>query len=133
MNIRLKIAREHRKLSQSKVADMIGISSSAYSKLEKGVNNPADRTVTLFCQKLSISENWLRTGEGNIELPSPQSVVDQMAQDHDLSPGKVMLLRAVARAFDELDEDAFNRVMDELLSEVATRIAARNSSNSGDT
>jgi transcriptional regulator with XRE-family HTH domain len=133
MNTRLKIAREHRKLSQLKVAELIGISSSAYSKLEKGVNNPADRTVTLFCQQLSISETWLRTGEGSMELPAPQSVVDQMARDYDLSPGKVMLLRSVARAFNELDEFTFNRIMDDLFAEMAARIAARNSSNSGDT
>lgn len=125
MNNRMKMARDKRGYSMTKVAEMIGISDSAYSRLEKGVNNPSKRTVELFCQKLNISESWLRTGEGEMEIPAPSDLVEQLARENNLSPAHVALLRAVSRAFAELDEEAFNRIMDELLADLQAAAAAR--------
>ena len=128
MNKRMKEAREARKLSQLKTAELIGITSSGYSKLEKGTNNPSDRTIALFCQQLSISESWLRTGEGEMEEAEPLSVAEQLAREHDLSPAKVVLLRAIERAFRELPEDEFQRIMDRMIDEMHA-LAARRASD----
>ena len=66
MEQRMREIRNKRGYSMIKVAELIGISDSAYSKIERGINNPAPRTVELFCQKLGVSVHWLRTGEGEM-------------------------------------------------------------------
>ena len=122
MEIRMKEARTKRGYSMIKVAELIGISDSAYSKLERGINNPCPRTVELFCQKLHISESWLRTGEGDME---EKDLLSELAVQYDLGPAGQALLRAVARAFSELDEETCNRVIDDLLQELQSIIASR--------
>ena len=125
MRNRIIEARNHRGLNQAKVAELIGISDSAYSRLEKGVNNPSDRTVMLFCQKLHISETWLRTGEGEMEEQTPASLVDALANEYNLNPGCVALLRAVARAFEVLDDTQRDLVLDQLMSDLQAYTANR--------
>ena len=118
-------ARHKRGYSMTEVAKLIGITDSAYSRLEKGVNNPSDRTIMLFCQKLHISETWLRTGEGEMEEQTPASLVDALAKEYDLNPGCVALLRAVAHAFEALDDVQFNLILDRLMSDLQTYTANR--------
>lgn len=122
MENRMKEVRELRGLSMTKVAEMIGISDSAYSRLEKGVNNPSKRTVELFCQKLKISESWLRTGEGEME---EKDLLTELTVRYNLGPAGQALLRAVARAFAELDEETASRIVEEALAELQTFVASR--------
>lgn len=122
MEQRMKEARTKRGYSMIKVAELIGISDSAYSRLEKGVNNPSKRTVELFCQKLHISESWLRTGEGEME---EKDLLAELTAQYNLGPASQALLRAVARAFSELDEETCNRIIEDVLAELQAAVAAR--------
>jgi transcriptional regulator with XRE-family HTH domain len=106
----------------TKTAGLIGISDSAYSKLEKGINNPSDRTVTLFCQKLHVSETWLRTGEGEME---ETDLFEDLVSAYDLGPAAQALMRSLARVLGELGEDACNKVIEDLLAELQAGIANR--------
>lgn len=122
MEQRMKEARTKRGYSMIKVAELIGISDSAYSKLERGINNPAPRTVELFCQKLHISESWLRTGEGEME---ERDLLAELTAQYNLGPASQALLRAVARAFSELDEETCDRIIEDILAELQAAVAAR--------
>ena len=121
----MKDARIKRNYSMTKVAELIGISDSAYSRLEKGVNNPSKRTVELFCQKLHISESWLRTGEGEMEEPEAASLVDALAREYNMDAGGVALLRAVARAFEALSPDQRDQILAALFSDLQAAIEGR--------
>ena len=125
MEIRMKQARKARKKTLKEVAMLVGVTESAVSKYEGCKALPSDAVIQLFCQKLNISESWLRTGEGEMEIPAPSDLVEQLARENNLSPAHVALLRAVSRAFAELDEETFNRIMDELLADLQAAAAAR--------
>lgn len=125
MELRMKQVRKLNKLTLKEVADLVRVSESAVSQYEHGKSLPSESVIHLFCEKLHISESWLRTGEGEMEVPAASDLVDQLAREHNLGPGHVALLRAVARAFEELDEDAFNCVMDQLLADLQAAVAAR--------
>ena len=118
MEVRMKQARQARKWSQVKVAEAIGISDSGYSKLENGINNPSDRTIKLFCDALNISESWLRTGEGEMEVRPPEDIVDRLAREYHLGVPHVALLRAAARVIQEFPEEVAMRLIDEIISEL---------------
>lgn len=128
INKRIKKIRKKLDLSQDAFGKQLCVTGATISRIESGDREATDAFIRLVSQTFSVSETWLRTGEGEMEEPSPESLVERMARDYDLSPGKVMLLRAVARAFRELDEETFQRVMDDLYREMDALIAARNSS-----
>lgn len=115
-------ARKARNMSQQDVADLVGVGGTAISRIEKGVNNPSDRTVTLFCQKLHISEAWLRTGEGEME---ETDLFEDLVSAYDLGPAAQALMRSLARVLGELGEDACNKVIEDLLAELQAGIANR--------
>ena len=125
MNNRMKQARKERKLTLKEVADLILVTESAVSRYERGSISPSDAVVQLFCDKLNISESWLRTGEGEMELRPPEDIVDRLAREYRLGPSGVALLRAVARVVTELPEELSSRILDEVYDEITAMRARR--------
>lgn len=68
MNGRIKMVRRESGLSLEKFGQQIGISGAACSMIESGKSNPAQRTIKAICREFGISENWIRTGEGEMKL-----------------------------------------------------------------
>lgn len=64
INERLKYLRKKLGLSQAAFGDKIRITKASVSRIESGINNPSDQTITLICKEFNISEHWLITGEG---------------------------------------------------------------------
>lgn len=65
INARIKhVRKEIAKMTLEQFGAKIGISASACSYIEKGINNPSDQTVKSICREFGIREEWLRTGEG---------------------------------------------------------------------
>lgn len=93
LNDRFKLARETLKLSQRDVAEQIGVGATAISRIESGGNNPAERTIKLFCSKLGISEDWLRTGSGPMMAATLDDELSALAQAHGLDEMDVALIR----------------------------------------
>lgn len=73
-NERLKFLRKERGLSMEAFGELIGMSKSNVSKLEKGEHNVADRNIKIICSEFRVNENWLRTGEGDMELTSNDQI-----------------------------------------------------------
>ena len=116
LNDRFKFARETLKLSQRDVAEQIGVGATAISRIESGGNNPAERTIKLFCSKLGISEDWLRTGSGPMMAATLDDELSALAQAHGLDEMDVALIRtyinlprsAIADRLDALEESALS-------------------------
>lgn len=75
MKDRLKEIRENSPFgkTQKAFADYLGISSANLASYETGRRTPTDAVVQLICQKCSINEEWLRTGEGEKDKPLTRS------------------------------------------------------------
>lgn len=66
---RIKMIRNHFKLSQSEFGERIGLSRGAVVNLEMNrLKNPGDQTLRykLICKEFGINEEWLRTGKGQM-------------------------------------------------------------------
>ena len=50
-----------------KFAAPLRISKMAVSRIESGLNNPSEQTISMICREYGISEEWLRTGEGDMK------------------------------------------------------------------
>ena len=66
MNKRLRRLRKELKLSQQEFSASLGMKQGGYSHIESGENSLTDKNITLICLRYSVSEQWLRTGEGEM-------------------------------------------------------------------
>lgn len=125
INNRLKFLRNHKKLSQDSFGDALGITGASISRYEAGNREISDSLIKLVCQTFNISESWLRTGEGEMEVKPPEDLVDRLAREYNLGVGGVALLRAAARVINEFPEDVALRMIEEIISDLQQAVAAR--------
>ena len=84
--------RKNLDLTQQKFADQIGTTQNNIASYEIGRREPSAAAVNNICKTFNVSEAWLRTGEGEMFLPSPNGVLDELVQKYGLSTrGKVIV------------------------------------------
>ena len=66
MKERLKLLRKELNLTQQELADKLGIKRTTIGNYEVGRNEPVDSVISLICDRLSVNEEWLRTGAGEM-------------------------------------------------------------------
>lgn len=122
MDKRIRELRKHLGLTQKEFADRLGIKPSAIANYEGGRNVPIDAVISLICREFSVSEKWLRTGEGEMTVSS--------TRDEEIASffGRVLLeeessfKRRLVAAFARMPESHW-----EILADIAERIAAESS------
>lgn len=78
MNSRLKQVRVKVNKTQTEFGNLFGVSRDAIASYERGRVIPSDTFIQLLCAKLSIDENWLRTGKGPMYAESESSTLTQV-------------------------------------------------------
>jgi transcriptional regulator with XRE-family HTH domain len=66
INERVKRVRERLNLSMADFGNAIGLSHSGISAIEYGTRKVTEKHIKLICAVFNVSENWLRTGEGEM-------------------------------------------------------------------
>ena len=77
MNERIRKLRRELDLTQQEFADRIGSKRNTIAKYETDTNVPSSAVITLICREFNVSEEWLRTGEGDMFIQ--QSIDDKIA------------------------------------------------------
>ncbi len=72
MKDRIKELRKNLGLTQQKFADRLGLKRQTIAAYEIGNIEPSDSTLLLICKEFGISEKWLRTGEGEMNIADCQ-------------------------------------------------------------
>ena len=85
MKDRIKKLRKSLDMTQQEFADRIGVKRNTIGQYEIGRNEPIDTVINLICREFGVSEEWLRTGNGEMFSPAPTDVLDQLAQKYKLS------------------------------------------------
>lgn len=68
MDQRIKAIRKARKLTQAEFGRRIGVKGNTVTNYETGLRMPSEAVIRSICREFSISERWLRTGEGEMTL-----------------------------------------------------------------
>lgn len=66
MKDRLKKLRKTLGLNQKKFAEPLNLSGSGIANYEQGIRPLTDRSISDICRVYGVSEQWLRTGEGEM-------------------------------------------------------------------
>lgn len=102
MEKRIQAARKAKGLTLKKLGDIIGISESAVSNIERGRNKPSGSTLILLCEKLGVNHEWLETGEGEMFAPTTeQAETARMIEAISDSPAMRSLLATWAQLSEE--------------------------------
>lgn len=96
MLARLKELRKSLGLNQTDFARALGITQTAYSMLENGVNPLQDRHIKVLCSVYRVNEDWLRRGEGEM-LESTEEEKELESLLRGLAPPTMQHLLSTAR------------------------------------
>lgn len=69
MDERIKTLRKFLGLTQQEFADSINVERSTVANYELGKRTPKNAVISLICGKYGVSEEWLRTGKGEMLVP----------------------------------------------------------------
>lgn len=115
MNERIRKLRRTLDLTQREFAERIGIKQNTIATYEIGRSEPIDAVISLICREFHVSETWLRTGDGDMFVPSPDGPLDAFIRERGLS----MSDRILIEKFAALDSKSRQAVMDYVLSVAA--------------
>ena len=73
LNERIKKLRRNLDLTQQEFAEKIGIKRNSLANYETGRNTPIDAILISICREFNVSEELLRTGEGDMFLPADRN------------------------------------------------------------
>lgn len=92
MNTRIKELRTALHLTLEGFGDRIGVTRAAVSKWENGDRGIADSMVVSICREFWVSEQWLRTGEGEMFEQTRETVLDRLAAEYSLDKEQVSVI-----------------------------------------
>lgn len=81
---RIKKVRKELDLTQQEFADKVGSKRNTIATYEMGRTDPSAAVISLICTKFNVSETWLRTGEGEMFCPTPETAIDEIVLDYGL-------------------------------------------------
>ena len=79
---RLKELRKQKKLNQTELAEVIGISLNTLSNMESGKTDPSTETIIKLCEFFNVSTDYLLTGkEGTGDISAEERDILSVIRD----------------------------------------------------
>lgn len=101
MKERIVELRKTLKLSQTEFSKRLNLTQNFISFVEIGKRQISDRTIKDICREFNVSEEWLRTGEGDMFAPADfnselAEMVANMANTSESHKTKLLLILSQA-------------------------------------
>lgn len=81
---RIKELRKALNLSQDAFGKKLGVTGASVSRIEKGERTLTEQMTLSICREFRVNYFWLTEGTGDMFTGTPQSTVDELAEDYDL-------------------------------------------------
>lgn len=117
MHERIKKLRKALGLTQQEFADRLNIGRGTLANYEVGRNEPIDAVVTLICREFNVSEEWLRTGEGEMFVQRTKGDELTAAVERLMSGESAEFKSRLVRVLASLDEKYWV-ILEEKLREI---------------
>lgn len=88
---RIKELRKHLKLTQARFGEIIGLKQNSVALIEAG-RETSDQTIFAICREFRVNETWLRTGTGEMFIPSPEDEIDNLCERYNLERAARVLI-----------------------------------------
>lgn len=84
MNERLVELRNALGLKQYQLAERLGVTNTAVCAWEAGRRNLTEQIIRSICREFRVNYFWLTEGIGEMFTGTPQSIVEEIAEDYGL-------------------------------------------------
>lgn len=101
---RIKELRTSLGLTQVEFCKRIGLKRNSISLVETGMRNISDQSIHSICREFHVSEEWLRSGAGEMFEPNLTQAIDHLADEYHLSDGARILVEKFVEMPDEHQE-----------------------------
>lgn len=117
MKDRIVSIRKESGLTQEEFGKELNLSQNYVWMLESGKRAPSARTIIDLCKKFQISEEWLRTGEGEMKAPMTKqaeiaNITAQLFRKEETDPETYNFLIELNKYLLQLDETQMQAVLD---------------------
>ena len=109
---RIKRLRKELELSQDAFGKKLGVTGTAVSRIEKGERALTEQMALSICREFRVNYYWLTEGELPMFSGTPESVVDEIAEDYNLDD----LDKKIIEKYLELPEDKRKAIKEYLKS-----------------
>lgn len=109
---RVRKIRRQMDLTQQDFGKRIGIKSNSVSLIESGGRNASDQVVLAICREFDISEDWLRTGAGEMFEPEATNALDALVKERGISRGEQILIEKFLNLKPESRQAVMNYLLD---------------------
>lgn len=117
MKDRIKQIRKEAGLTQVEFGEKLGVKGNTVTGYETGLRNPTDAVILSICREFSVNEDWLRTGNGEMYVPSKKDdLISSMLGDvikADESDFKRRLISALSK-LDDSGWDTLEKLIDSI-------------------
>ena len=107
MEERLKELRKILGLNQEDFGSKIGLTRSAICNYENGSRTLMEQTIVSICREFHVNRAWLVEGIGDMFTNLPETIIDELAIQYDLSDDEL----EVVKTFCSLSKEERNAVM----------------------
>lgn len=118
INSRIGILLDKLKITKTAFAESLKVSQQYISKLTKE-GNPSNLLIDDICKKYSVSEEWLRTGKGEMFVTLNEEDEYMRAATEISMSGDEFAMRAIIEYW-KLDEES-KQLFRDFLSRIATK------------
>ena len=104
MKSRIKLLRKTLGLSQADFGAKIGVKQTTIAGYENGIRIPLDAVISSMHREFGVSEDWLRTGNGDMFVAMPEDQeLDQIFAEIQMSDDEI--IKAIVKGYWKLSED----------------------------
>lgn len=121
INLRFREIRKELNVSQKKFASKANRTRSEITNIEYGMTSPKPEVIAAVCSAWNISEDWLRTGEGKMFLPTNRDIEVATFMGDIMRGEDADFRRRLVSVLARLDTAEW-----ELLEKIAIKLAAEN-------
>lgn len=109
---RIKKMRKELDLTQQELGKRIGIKPNSISLIESGNRNASEQVILSICREFNVSEDWLRTGDGNMFIQKNPQPLDELLSN--LLDGETVTDedKILVKSFLELPDNSRKAVID---------------------
>lgn len=100
---RVREVRKSLGLTLEKFGEKIGMKKNSVSQIENGKNNVTDANVKAICREFNISEEWLRTGSGNMRIPVEDEAAAAVSDLVEKNNPLYDIIKGIMVAYQKLD------------------------------
>lgn len=81
---RVRELRKSLNLTLEKFGKALGVGKTAISRIENNERKLTEQMILSICREFRVDYFWLTEGNGEMFVETPESIVDEIAEDYDL-------------------------------------------------